>query len=152
MQFLIEIYPYSLYPALTNLLTRQFFLSWKCCLLFKSAACNQVYFGLIFSWKQTIWTQIRLLLREQSDLGPYCLQYRLPRNINRCESKRQNRWLAGKELRRYWVIMIYCSYGINGALYCYYFMLVLVNARIKPNHGSILAKIFSVKLWLLSHP
>ena len=24
--------------------------------------------------KQTLWTQIRLLLREQSDLGPYCLQ------------------------------------------------------------------------------
>ena len=47
----------------------------------------------ILSWKQTIWTQIRLLPRqimwtqirllpwEQSDLGSYCLQCWLPKNI-----------------------------------------------------------------------
>ena len=27
-----------------------------------------------FSYRQTVWTLIRLLLREQSDLGPHCLQ------------------------------------------------------------------------------
>ena len=34
------------------------------CKLFKS----------IFAYRQTVWTQIRLLLEEQSDLGPHCLQ------------------------------------------------------------------------------
>ena len=28
----------------------------------------------IFAYKQTVWTQIRLLLKEQSDLSPHCLQ------------------------------------------------------------------------------
>ena len=28
----------------------------------------------IFAYRQTVWTQIRLLLEEQSDLGPHCLQ------------------------------------------------------------------------------
>ena len=28
----------------------------------------------IFAYRQTVWTQIRLLLKEQSDLGPHCLQ------------------------------------------------------------------------------
>ena len=38
-----------------------------------------------FSLKQTIWIQITLLPREQCDLDPYCLQYRirLPKNISR---------------------------------------------------------------------
>ena len=31
----------------------------------------QTYF---FAYRQTMWTQIRLLLKEQSDLGPHCLQ------------------------------------------------------------------------------
>ena len=31
-------------------------------------------FKPIFAYRQTVWTQIRLLLKEQSDLGPYCLQ------------------------------------------------------------------------------
>ena len=42
-----------------------------CCLLFISAAYIQVHFRLDFSWKND---QIAL----KSDLGPYCLQYRLP--------------------------------------------------------------------------
>ena len=42
------------------------FLSWKVCLLFMSTA----YFEKTWSWKQTLWTLIRLLLRERSDLGP----------------------------------------------------------------------------------
>ena len=28
----------------------------------------------IFAYRQTVWTQIKLLLKEQSDLGPHCLQ------------------------------------------------------------------------------
>ena len=31
----------------------------------------QTYF---FAYRQTVWTLIRLLLEEQSDLGPHCLQ------------------------------------------------------------------------------
>ena len=31
-------------------------------------------FKPIFAYRQTVWTQIRLLLEEQSDLGPHCLQ------------------------------------------------------------------------------
>ena len=30
--------------------------------------------NLNFAYKQTVWTQIRLLLKEQSDLGSHCLQ------------------------------------------------------------------------------
>ena len=29
---------------------------------------------LFFAYRQTVWTQIILLLKEQSDLGPHCLQ------------------------------------------------------------------------------
>ena len=32
------------------------------------------FFKPIFAYRQTVWTQIRLLLKEQSDLGPHCLQ------------------------------------------------------------------------------
>ena len=31
-------------------------------------------FKPIFAYRQTVWAQIRLLLKEQSDLGPHCLQ------------------------------------------------------------------------------
>ena len=41
------------------------------------------------SWKQTLWTLIRLLQREQSDLGPYCLQYRLTKKY---KIRWANRW------------------------------------------------------------
>ena len=30
--------------------------------------------NLQFAYRQTVWIQIRLLLKEQSDLGPHCLQ------------------------------------------------------------------------------
>ena len=30
--------------------------------------------NLLFEYRQTVWTHIRLLLEEQSDLGPHCLQ------------------------------------------------------------------------------
>ena len=39
---------------------------------------------LLLSQRQTVWALIRLLiLRQQSDLGPYYLQYRLSRYISR---------------------------------------------------------------------
>ena len=37
--------------------------------------CIFLHFSnLHFAYRQTVWTQIRLLLKEQSDLGPHCLQ------------------------------------------------------------------------------
>ena len=39
-----------------------------------------LYFS--FSWKQALCTLIRLLPKEQFDLGPYCLHYRLPKYIH----------------------------------------------------------------------
>ena len=30
--------------------------------------------NILFAYRQTVWTQIRLLLEEQFDLGPHCLQ------------------------------------------------------------------------------
>ena len=93
------------------------FLSWKCYLLFTSAAYVSAcalqtrFFHLSKQYepqesslikmdpanimdpirqlpcKQTIWTLIRLLLREQSDPDSYCLLWhcRLPKNISRWE-------------------------------------------------------------------
>ena len=46
-----------------------------------------LYISKISSWTQTVCTLIRLLPVEQSDLGPYCLQYRLPKNISRREEQ-----------------------------------------------------------------
>ena len=39
-----------------------------CCIFLQTF---QTYF---FAYRQTVWTQVRLLLEEQSDLGPHCLQ------------------------------------------------------------------------------
>ena len=39
-----------------------------------SAEYSCKLFKPIFAYRQTVWTQIRLLLKEQSDLGPHCLQ------------------------------------------------------------------------------
>ena len=39
-----------------------------------SAEYSCKVFKPIFAYRQTVWTQIRLLLEEQSDLGPHCLQ------------------------------------------------------------------------------
>ena len=41
----------------------------------KITASENVY--LTLALRQTLWTQIRLLLQEQSDLGPHCLSMRL---------------------------------------------------------------------------
>ena len=45
-------------------LVQPIFLSWKCCLIFTSAAYIWVRFRLILSWKQTLWTLIILLPRS----------------------------------------------------------------------------------------
>ena len=39
-----------------------------------SAEYSSKLFKPIFAYWQTVWTQIRQLLEEQSDLGPHCLQ------------------------------------------------------------------------------
>ena len=60
------------------------FLSRKYCLLFISAANIQVHFRLDFIMEAiTMNPEIRLLPCEHPDLDPYCLQYRLPKNIGR---------------------------------------------------------------------
>ena len=45
----------------------------KCHLLKLSAAFKCLRQELISANGQTVWPQIRLLLEEQSDLGPHCL-------------------------------------------------------------------------------
>ena len=47
---------------------------WKCRLFMSSAGYSCKLFKPIFAYRQTGWTHIRLLLKEQSDLGPRCLQ------------------------------------------------------------------------------
>ena len=44
----------------------------KWCLLKLSAACKCSRQGFISAYRQTLWTQIRLILWEQSDLSPPC--------------------------------------------------------------------------------
>ena len=39
-----------------------------------SAENSYKLFKPIFTYRQTMWTLIRLLLEEQSDLSPHCLQ------------------------------------------------------------------------------
>ena len=39
-----------------------------------SAEYSCKFFNPIFAYRQTVWTQTRLLLEEQSDLGPHRLQ------------------------------------------------------------------------------
>ena len=39
-----------------------------------SAEYSCILFKPIFAYTQTVWTQIRLLLQEQSDLGSHCLK------------------------------------------------------------------------------
>ena len=47
---------------------------WKCSLFMLSAEYSCKFFKPIVAYRQTVWTLIRLLLEEQSDLGPHCLQ------------------------------------------------------------------------------
>ena len=49
----------------------------------------------VLSWKQTLWTLIGLLPWEQSDLGSYCLQYRLPKTISRWGKQKTNAVTSG---------------------------------------------------------
>ena len=53
---------------------------------------------LILSGMQTLWNLIRLLLKKQSDLGPYCLLYRLSKYMSRREDNNISElgWDGGK--------------------------------------------------------
>ena len=90
--------------------------SWKYCLLISSAAYIKNDIRILLPWKQTLWTLIRLLLREQSDLGSYCLQYWLPKYTRRWENRRYLLWMAGKGLledsKFYLIPQFYQSYFI----------------------------------------
>ena len=55
------------------------------CLHIFKCTSDDMYF---LSWKQTLWTLIRLLLREQSDLGPYCLQKEASRVLAQISDQR----------------------------------------------------------------
>ena len=86
--WLLNVYngPFDSYPV-------HVFLFWKC-LLFTSAAYIQLHFRLdFFSLKLTILTLIRLFPWEQSDMGSFCLQYRLTKKKSRRESRQQKSWL-----------------------------------------------------------
>ena len=65
-----------------------------------SAAYIQVHFRLDFIlWKQRIWSLIRLFARDQSDLsdlGQYCWQNRIHKNISRWKSRQLKLWLMKK--------------------------------------------------------
>ena len=96
------------------------------CLLSISAAHIRMYSGLILSWRQTLWTLIRLLLREQSDMGTYWLQDWPPKYMSRIESRRQLPWMVGKGLIiqnkkgyiaiKYAVIQVHTWPSINGTV------------------------------------
>ena len=63
-------------------------LKMSCHLLKLSAACKCLLQELISTYIQTVWTQIRLLLEEQSDLVPHCLLQRCFKWTSRRCSKR----------------------------------------------------------------
>ena len=50
--------------------------------------------NLFFAYRQTVWTQIRLLLKEQSDLDPHCLQKWLLNSQADDPTRWQLLWLA----------------------------------------------------------
>ena len=65
---LVKFISFSINPSPATHLLRK-----KCHLLKLSAVCKYLCQGLISAYRQTIWTQIRLLQEEQSDLVPHCL-------------------------------------------------------------------------------
>ena len=50
-----------------------------------SAEYSYKLFKPIFAYGQTVWTLIRLLLEEQSDLGPHCLQKWLSKSQDKAD-------------------------------------------------------------------
>ena len=57
-----------------------------------SAEYSCKHFKSIFAYRLTVWTQIRLLLlEEQSDLGPHCLQKWLLKS--QADDKADDNWL-----------------------------------------------------------
>ena len=76
----------STFQACVN--TAPLFLSWKWPLLFTYAALIQVHFRLDFFMESNNMNPAHTAPMEQSDPGPYCLQYRLPKYT----SRRGRRW------------------------------------------------------------
>ena len=62
-----------------------------CCIYSSVIQTSQ---NLSCSWKQSLWTRIRLILREQSYLG--LLQYLIPKNIFRQNGRSKSVWLVDK--------------------------------------------------------
>ena len=79
---------YALTPFQPNCFVRNAF---NVCCRYSSVIQTSL---LSWSWKQSLWTRIRLILREQSYLGP--LQYLIPKNIFRQNERSKSVWLVGK--------------------------------------------------------
>ena len=62
-----------------------------------SAAYIQVHFRLDIFMEANSMDPDQTAPKEQSDLGPYCLQHRLPKNISRQEEQSTSRgwWVKG---------------------------------------------------------
>ena len=73
--------------------------------VFTSAVYIQIHSRILLLWKQTLWT----LIRRESDLGPYCLEYRLRKYISRWESRRQLLWMVGKGFTREFLVGLMCQ-------------------------------------------
>ena len=67
---------------------------WKWFLHITFAVYIQKHSRPLLSWQQTVWNLIRLLLKEQSDLAPYCLEYRRSKYISSCMSRWWLPWMA----------------------------------------------------------
>ena len=57
--------------------------------------CIQVHFRPDYFMEANNMDQDQTALKEQSDLGPYCLQYRLPKNIRGADNKSRVLWAKG---------------------------------------------------------
>ena len=67
---------------------------WKCRLFMSSAEYScKLFKPFFFAYRQTVCTLIRLLLEEQSDLGPHCLQKK-----KKMTFKITSRWQSRRQL------------------------------------------------------
>ena len=94
-------------PSLKNIISVSWYTDFFLYKLIKDLQYIQMHFKMLLQWKQTLWTLIKLLLREQSNLGPYGLQYRLPKYNSRWESRWHLLSVAnhGKTVQYYFVCL-----------------------------------------------
>ena len=76
----------------------------NCRLPSSSAASRCKHCILISAYRQTVWTQIRLLLAVQSDLGPHCLQ----QGQQMTRSRQQLVAISSRRVIRYCLYPIAC--------------------------------------------